>query len=144
MTTVPAILVAIVLTFLGGLHIAWGHGSSWPASSGQALLALVIPQREGGNGPEHLPGRAACYGVAGALFAAAALVLAAERTLHPLATWGAWAVCAVFALRGSVGLFYGALFPARATTPFARMNLRYYSPLCILLAGMIACSVFFR
>jgi Protein of unknown function (DUF3995) len=110
-----------MIAALGALHAAWAAGSSWPCADRRALAAAV-------GGFEAFPGTAMTAAVSAALFAAAGMA-AADR--------GTPAVAAVFAARGIAGLARPDLLPAGEAPPFARLNARYYSPLCLALAAAL-------
>jgi hypothetical protein len=52
-----------------------------------------------------------------------------ERLVHA----GFWLACAIFALRGVAG-FIPPIFAYADDTPFARLNRRFHSPLCLFIA----------
>lgn len=57
---------------MAGLHVLWGSGSAWPAVDRCRLADAV-------SGTVEMPAAEACFGVAGALAAAAALVAGAGK-----------------------------------------------------------------
>ena len=88
-----------------------------------------------------MPGPAACFTVAGALFAAAITALASSGAfggkLAHLAAVPAIVVTLVFLGRGIAGFTptWRALTPEQ---PFATLDLRYYSPLCLAIGAGFA------
>ena len=108
------------LVGLGALHAAWAAGASFPARDRAALAAAVV-------GSDTFPSGASSAAVAGALFAAAGLVLRG----HPRP------VGAVFAARGAVGLLRPQLLPAGRRPPFPKLNARVYSPFCLALGAAL-------
>ena len=131
-------IVGLVLAFLGALHVAWALGNPWPARDRDALAPLVVGTRSVGT----MPGRGPTVVVAVLLFTAAVLVWAAGGLVPvpgaPLARVGAAGVGVVLALRGLVGFADERLRPAIRGTPYARWNVRLYSPLCLALAAGVA------
>lgn len=130
-----AVAAALVIAALSALHVYWGAGGRWPGESDADLATRVV-------GTTVFPSALACFAVAAALVAAASLVvLAAFAMGGPLVRWGAWAVCAVFALRGTGGFFDAMLRPGIREHPYHRANLRYYSPLCLVVAALVAAAL---
>lgn len=137
MVLIAALITSGTLTALALLHVAWALGSYWPASNAADLADLVIGRTPG---QEQLPGRGLTFLVAVLLLIAALLVLATSGLLPlPLSMrWvriGATGLAAVLLLRGFGGFFDLKLRPSIAGTAYARANVRYYSPLCLLLAA---------
>jgi hypothetical protein len=83
--------------------------------------------------------------VASALFAAAGLVAVKSKVIavdfgtagEVLVQVGFWIAGAVFALRGLAG-YIRPVFAYADGTPFASLNRRFYSPLCLLIAAGFA------
>ena len=121
------------------LHAAWGLGSHWPATSSEALAKSAV----GTRGVTRMPAAQSCFIVAALLagiaswplFAAGLLTEAWPQWLTQLAGAG---IAAVFLGRGIAGYSQGwrRRFPEQ---PFAVLDRRYYSPLCLALgAGYLA------
>ncbi|MBZ9752471.1 DUF3995 domain-containing protein [Deinococcus sp. HMF7604] len=136
MNAEPGGVVAGVLVLVAGLHVLWGLGLFWPARDAGHLARMVI----GGRDARDLPPPVACLGVAAALLLAAALVWLAPEGA-PLVRLGAGAVGGVLLLRGAGGFFMPLLAPQFGTQPFARLNTWAYSPLCLLLGGVVLVSL---
>jgi len=122
---------ATTATLLGiaGLHVSWGRGSTFPFADRRALNDRVI-------GRDATPSPTACYGVAGLLIAAGALVagLPSQRSL--LRRTGVGTVAAVLATRAALG-FAGRtdlVSPGSVSPTFRRMDRTVLSPLCLALA----------
>jgi hypothetical protein len=129
--------VSMVLGGLAAIHVYWAFG-------GRRGRSGAIPELEGK--PLFRPGVAATLGVAVLLAVAGALVL--ERAGHgpgvvspTVSLWGTWGV-AIALMGRAVGDFsYVGFFKRRATTAFARLDTRLYSPLALALgvgAGVVA------
>lgn len=130
-------LVAIFTT-LALLHVVWAFGR-------QGKLAAVVPTRPSGE-PLFRPGPVSCLAVAAALAVAALLCawrggwvqLDLPNRLAPLEVWAIWAIAAVFFLR-AVGDFRYVGFTKRIRgTRFAQRDTWFYSPLCLVIAGLAA------
>jgi hypothetical protein len=128
---VIALLLAVVLGALAGLHVYWAFGGAWGK-------AVVIPERE--EPPLFRPTRAVTLLVAAALLLAAACAVvrgaAAEAPVAGLmAQAGCWVLAVLFAARAvGEGRYIGFLKRVRHTA-FARNDTWLYSPLCTALAA---------
>jgi hypothetical protein len=126
----PARLTGLTMLGLAVLHVAWGAGSSVPFGDRDDLADAVV-------GTAAVPHPAACYTVAGALMAAAALVLGLPAGRPALRRAGLLAVTTVLGGRGLLGLAgrTDLASPGSASPRFRRLDRRVYSPLCLALAG---------
>lgn len=140
MAVVSASLI-LVLVVLSVLHAWWGMGGLWPGRDERHLVGLVV----GRTRSMRMPGFVASMLVAFALLASAVLVALRTHALTVdlgapglwLVRTGFWIACGVFALRGLAG-FIPSIFAYAAGTPFERLNRRFYSPLCLLIAAGFA------
>jgi hypothetical protein len=131
--SVLALLTAIVLLLVGALHVVWMF-SPWPLRTREEFARRVVDVPV-----EKLPTPpltavvALLLGVAGYLVIARAGLVA---VVGPgwLPAVGTGGVAAVLALRGAGGL----VMSTRRSTEFARLDRRYYSPLCLVLA--VSCT----
>src|SRR4051794_5079738 len=128
---------AATLLAIAGLHALWASGSSWPAAD-RHELAEVMAGRAGGS----VPSPAACIAVATLLATASALVAGRPRGLPRLQSTGAIGVSVVLAVRGACGMAgrTDLVSPGSTSPRFRRLDRRYYSPLCLLLAATAASS----
>jgi hypothetical protein len=134
-----ALLLSAVVLALAALHASWGLGSHWPAMSAEALAKAAV----GTSGIKRLPPPPACFAVAAVLAGVAAWPLLAAGLLPQ--AWPRWltllagaGIAAVFLGRGIAGYTeaWRRRFPEQ---PFAHLDRRYYSPLCLALgAGYLA------
>ena len=124
---------------LAGLHVAWGLGASWPLGDRATLADAVI-------GRADVPPAAACWGVAGALGAAAEFVAERPRTRPRLRRVGAAGVVLALTGRGLLGLAgrTDVVSPGSSSARFRELDRRRYSPLCIVLAGLALPAVRLR
>jgi hypothetical protein len=135
MTLALATGLSLLLAGIAGLHAYWGLGGLWPAGSEQELLRTVI----GDARRRRMPSPPLCGLVAAALLACALwppLLVAVPpgSAVRPLVVACGFAIAAVFALRGAAG-FVPAWRRMHPLEPFAGYDRRYYSPLCLLIAG---------
>lgn len=129
-----ALLASFSLIALCALHVYWGVGGRWPGHDERSLVELVV-----GDSPAmRMPGLGPCLVVAALLFAAGLAPLAAQGWMPlPLGRIAALGAAGVLALRGLGGLFETRFRPQIVGRPYARLNLRLYSPLCLLLAVLL-------
>ena len=126
---------------LAALHVHWARGGTWPESSPERLSRLVVGVLPG----EGMPGRAACWAVAGALAGAAWVVLSASGVAPELVPRG-WARVAallgagILLLRGLGGFVEHRLRPSIVGSRYEVMNRALYSPLCVALSLCAALS----
>jgi len=127
---------ATTLLAIGGLHAAWGSGSTFPFSTRDQLNDTVI-----GRGAT--PSPAACYGVAGLLTASSALVAGLPGHDNMLRRAGVCVVTVVLGARAALG-FVGKtalVSPGSVSPKFLRTDKRVLSPLCLALAIGAASSL---
>lgn len=131
-----ACATASTLAVLGGLHAAWGLGSSVPFRD-RAVLADTVA------GTPDVPAPTACFAVAGLLASAAALVADAVPVPTPLRRVGVVGVAAVLGVRGMCGLTGRTelLVGWKPSDKFVRLDRTSYGPLCMLLAAGALTSV---
>lgn len=125
---------ATTLFGIGGLHVAWGRGSTFPFASRDRLNDAVI-------GRDATPSPGACYGVAGLLTAAAGLVAGLPNRRGGLRRAGVCTVALTLGTRAALG-FAGKtelVSPGSVSPTFLRMDRRVLAPLCAALAvGAVA------
>ena len=128
---------AAALLGLAGLHAVWASGSSWPAEDRDALADLMAGRAEGSA-----PSPAACLTVATLLAGASALVAGRPERLPWLRRSGSAVVSLVLGVRGACGMAgrTDLVSPGSTSPRFRRLDRRYYSPLCLLLAAGAASS----
>ncbi len=139
----PAPLVTIALLIVTAIiHALWAMGSTWPRGTPEELADLVVGRRP-------MPGAGASWVVTALVVAGVVLVAAAGGALPTVARRfpriigvGAAGVAGVLALRGFGGLVVSAAKLTSETEEFRKMNLRFYSPLCLLLATGAADATF--
>jgi hypothetical protein len=141
MSTTPGAAAAIVFFLIAALHGYWALGGVWPGRDAESLARTVV----GGPPGMAFPGRAATWAVVAVLLTGAMTALAAGglivtslpmRVVRSLALVGA----AVLLVRGVEGFFDVRLRPETAGSPFVRLNVVLYSPLCLVLAVLFAAA----
>ncbi len=139
MPVVTAVVVTALLA-IAALHAVW-IVSPWPLAT-PADLARDVVGRSDGSLPRALfvP---ATLGVVAALVAAAWLVAVDGDLLSaPLSDrvveLGAWGVAAVLLGRGGFGLVESGLRLGDHPASYRRLDLRFYSPLCLVLGALTA------
>lgn len=135
--TAAAAIAATILGALGGLHLYWALGGTFGKDA-------AIPTRNGE--PVLRPSGLGTGLVALALFAMAAL-LAVSRGwvdlpgLHGASRLGAAIAALAFGIRAVGDFRYVGFFKRIRDGRFARLDTLVYSPLCVLLAGLIGIAV---
>lgn len=135
-------LLGTVLTLIAALHVYWGLGGIWPGTDQKSCARAIA----GFKGVEAMPSWSAS-------FAAAAVIIA--TALVALALGGAFAQPFLPMSLAGVAVFIGLAFLARGVLgflpwwrrltpemPFARLDVRYYSPLCLMIGiGFVALGI---
>lgn len=135
--TFLAATIALVLVALAALHAYWGFGGVWPGRDAEDCVRRVA----GFSGVRRMPGPGPSFAVAAALLAAAALVtreggLIATSVHAGFFSFATLCAALVFLGRGIAG-FTPAWRRLTPEQPFATLDVRYYSPLCLAIgAGM--------
>lgn len=133
MITALALALSAILLCLTTLHVYWGIGGIWPGKDQASCAHAVV----GFRGVDEMPGAFASFAVAACLGLA---------TLWPLALLGITAtpfpraglattatmIALVFLARGFAG-YMPAWRRMTPTEPFATLDRRYYSPLCLII-----------
>ncbi len=131
---VVILFVFLTLQAVALLHLGWAFGMSWPAASRDALGAMVVGVPEG----TPMPSRGLTILVAMGISAAGWLApwgagWFSLGGLDGLRLWALLGAVAIFALRG--GLTYMPFGPLQASVePFRSLDMRFFAPLCLVLA----------
>ena len=140
MTTAAASILFLALLIVAIAYFLWAIGSTYPIRD-KALVARAI---DGRPGVERLS-RAGAFGVAVFALVAAGIGTALGDTESGglvLTIVGA-VVGLLFAVRGVLGYTAGWR-AAHPVEPFASLDRRYYSPLCLVVAACFAILVITR
>lgn len=140
--TLVAAAIGIVSFALGLLHAYWGFGGVWPGTDAKSCALAVV----GFKGVSRMPPPTSAFGVTLALFIVAWIALSLGGLALepwapvPLPVLGLFAA-AVFLGRGIAG-YTPAWRRLAPELPFARNDVRYFSPLCLLIgSGLLALSL---
>lgn len=139
--TAIAATIGIVLFVAGLLHIYWGFGGVWPGTDQKSCARAVV----GFRGIKEMPSAYSAFAVALALFVVAWIALSLGLALEPWSPVPLWlpglGAAAVFLARGIAG-FTPAWRRLACELPFARNDVRYFSPLCLAIGGgLLALSI---
>ena len=140
--SLAAIVAAAAFIVIAGVHAYWASGGLWPGTDADSLHRTVV----GGAPGRYAPGPMTTWMVAAMLLAAALTVLGGAGLL-PLPVPRPWlrtlalVGAAVLLLRGLLGFVDTRMRPETAGGPFARLNVWFYSPLCLVLALCTALAV---
>lgn len=140
MTTAAASILFFCLITVAMAHFLWSIGSKWPVRDPVLLAHTVI----GMEGVDRVP-RLASFGVSLAvLFAAAMGAALADKASGGVLLTGIGTILGlVFLARGALG--YTAGWRKRhPLEPFATLDRRIYSPLCLIVAACFLILVVMR
>lgn len=142
MRTLAAIVAALALLAVAGVHVYWGMGGAWPAKRREDLAPMVVGSPPG----VAMPSTAMTLGVAAFLLCAALLPLIASGLLpSPLPMTASRAatiaLASVLLARGLFGFIHHKVRPASVQVLFDRLNRRLYSPLCLALAALVGAAL---
>ncbi len=141
-----AVLLFIVLIAIAGLHAYWSMGGLWPGASERELIDTVV----GDPRMEQMPAREATLVVAALLILSGVIAIAVGGVI-PAPVWLTSllgiGVGLVFFARGVAGFFFEKI-AWETVEPFTTMNLRFYSPLCLVIAAgffaLVAARLYFK
>jgi len=125
---VVGLLTSVGLSAIAVVHLNWARGGLWPATAQSTRYDKVTPPGMAAPGP------VATYFVAGALAMAAGVVGARALGIDQwIVVTGTAVVVGVLALRAAQGFLSSGVL--RRDSTYARLDRRYYSPLCLALAA---------
>lgn len=136
--TAIGLSLSTVLTGIGLIHVFWALGGVWPGADERSLARSVV----GTSGVEHMPPPGLALVVAALLFGAALVPLTWLDLMlgfvpPRLTAVALLALVLVFAVRGVAG--YTPWFrTSHPEEPFATLDKRFYSPLCLVLSAGFA------
>ncbi|MBK8565266.1 MAG: DUF3995 domain-containing protein [Saprospiraceae bacterium] len=124
-----SLLLSAIFLALSAIHVYWVLGGKWG-------LAAAVPTNAGGQ-PLFRPGPVATLAVAGGLLLMGLTVLVRGGLIQfdwlpdRVGEWSVWAIAAIFLLRAVGDFRYVGFFKKERGALFARMDKRYFSPLCL-------------
>lgn len=128
-----AFVLSLILLLITTLHVYWGIGGIWPGKDAKSCARVVV----GFRGVDDMPSPVASFAVAACLALATLWPLALEGVFaSPFPRQGLAATALLFGMvffgRGIAGFtpWWRGLTPEQ---PFARLDRRLYSPLCLLI-----------
>lgn len=123
-----------VIAAASALHGWWGTGSSWPAQDRLELADMVL-------GTDDFPSKRACFTTAAVLATASAI--AAKRPGGSGGRAARACIASGFTLRGVAGITGATrwLVPWEPSSRFVGLDRRYYGPLCLTIATLVAADL---
>jgi hypothetical protein len=139
MIQVVGLFTCGALAVIAAFHVVWAI-TPWPLATREDLARDVVG-RPGGDLPAIFP--TLSFLVAGMLGAAAYLVVVQSGALSSglpdrLVELGTWGVAVVLLGRGVLGMIQSGAGFGDAPASYRRLDLRFYSPLCLTLGGLAA------
>jgi hypothetical protein len=137
-----AFVLSAVLLLITTLHVYWGIGGVWPGRDPASCARAVV----GFRGVNEMPSPTASFAVAVCLLLVTLWPLALAGVFHtPFEAAGLAAVALliglVFLARGILGFtpFWRRIAPEE---PFARLDVSFYSPLCLVIGAAFVSLAF--
>jgi hypothetical protein len=136
--TLLASAIAFVLLAIAAIHAYWGLGGVWPGRDEADCARRVV----GSRGVRRMPGPVPSFAVAALLLIAMLVVLSLGGWIDlplpaGLVSIVSAAAALVFLGRGIAG-FTPAWRRLTPEQPFATLDVRYYSPLCLAVGAGLA------
>jgi len=124
-----------VLQLVALVHLGWAFGMAWPAKQRALLPMMVVGVPEGTPMPSAAPTVVVAIAISGlgvvALWGVGVVNMLAFEGVKG---WALIGVAAIFGIRGV--MTYLPFGPLKATVePFRTLDLRYFAPLCLMLAA---------
>ena len=136
--TLLALIIALILLAIAALHAYWGFGGVWPGRDAADCARRIV----GARGIGQMPGPVPSFAVVAALVVVMLVTLSLGGRINLPIPAGlvflvAIAAALVFLGRGIAG-FTPAWRRLTPEQPFATLDVRYYSPLCLAIGAGIA------
>ncbi|MCU0345329.1 MAG: DUF3995 domain-containing protein [Saprospiraceae bacterium] len=131
MVILISLLLFAIFLALSAIHVYWLLGGKWG-------LAASVPTHAEGQ-PLFRPGPVAMLVVAGGLLLMGLAMLVRGGLIQidwlpdRVGEWSVWAIAAIFLLRAMGDFRYVGFFKKEKGSLFARMDTKYFSPLCLLI-----------
>lgn len=132
----------MVLAHIASLHLYWALGGLWPGKDERSQARTVI----GAAGIERMPPKPVTAAVAAAIYVAAIFPLMWAALIpyavpQTLVWMGMVALTLVFIGRGLAG-YTNAFRSMNPELPFATLDRRYFSPLCLAIGAGFAILIY--
>ena len=129
---IVSVFLSLIFLILAIPHLHWALGGTWG-------LNAALPSSPDSDKKLFTPGPAACL-----LVGLVLLIFSAIYFINPepgndknwIFDWSRRVIPCLFLLRGIGDFKYVGLTKKVKSTLFARMDSKYYTPLCLLIAGM--------
>ncbi|MFI5012164.1 MAG: DUF3995 domain-containing protein [Hyphomicrobiales bacterium] len=144
MSVLVTAFLALILGVIALLHAYWAVGGLWPGKSEADLICKVF----GDASRRRLPPAWVIWVVAiligiAAVWPLLLLEWSAAQLPRPLVSGIGLALTAVFLARGGAGYLH-SWQRAHTLEPFARLDVAFYSPLCLLIGAGYGCLLIGR
>jgi glucan phosphoethanolaminetransferase (alkaline phosphatase superfamily) len=142
MKIIISLLLSLVFFCIAAIHFYWAFG-------GKLFLNAAIPTNEKSEAKVFSPSPLATLFVA-LIFCALGIfvLLKAGLVLFPLLLWmsnyGLGFIAFVFFVRAIGDFKYAGFFKKTTNTLFAKMDTKYYSPLCLAVAVLTVLLILFK
>tara|TARA_R110001592_G_C13122922_1_gene745935 strand:- start:693 stop:1124 length:432 start_codon:yes stop_codon:yes gene_type:complete len=129
--SILSLLLSITLIVLGLIHFNWVLGGKWGFDA-------ALPTNEAGKrvlNPKKFDSLIVGFGLSafGAFYLIQG-VFTEIKIPNWLTTYGGWIIPAIFLLRAVGDFVYVGFFKKIKSTPFAKMDTKLFSPLCLFMA----------
>ena len=136
-------ILSAILVAISAMHFYWGMGGLWPGTDEKTLANTVI----GTRGRAAMPPAWLTNLVAVCIFVAALFPLMWRAqipyTVPQNLIWlGMWLITIIFVGRG-IGGYMPFFNKTNGAQPFADLNQKYYSPLCLAIGAGFASLLIF-
>lgn len=131
LTTILSLLLSIILIVLGLIHFNWVLGGKWG-------FEAALPTNEAGESvlnPRKTDSLIVGLGLSafGTFYLLQSVFTVIEMP-YWLTNYGGWGIPSIFLLRAIGDFKYVGFFKKIKSTPFAKMDIKLFSPLCLFMA----------
>ncbi len=127
---VLSVFLSLIFLILAIFHLNWAIGNEWG-------LKYALPTKEEGSAPTFRPGKVATLIVALGLLLMAFFYFINPEPGNPnnwIFDYGRVIIPSIFLIRAIGDFKYAGFFKKIKTTTFGKMDTKYYSPLCLIIA----------
>jgi glucan phosphoethanolaminetransferase (alkaline phosphatase superfamily) len=142
MKIIISLLLSLVFFCIAAIHFYWAFG-------GKLFLNAAIPTNENSEAKIFSPSPLATILIAFIFCALAIFILIkCEIIFLQLPIWinyyGLWFVVFIFTVRAVGDFKYAGFFKKASNTLFAKLDTKFYSPLCFAIAFLTAILIFLK